>query len=155
LNNRFDTSLKYLKLKDLFFVILYGGVLSILFGILLGFIDYYISTYVRISFAGILFFLSSMQIGKLVRKQYEFPHIVYIVITGIFLVIQAIIIFFLPFIFTFVKENNAPELVFDYRLYWVVLQNLFSNLFTGFNINIWLTVFIFGIGTYLGVKQTY
>lgn len=155
LNNRFDTSLRYLKLKDLFFVILYGGILSILFGFLLGFIDYYISTYVRISFAGILFFLSSMQIGKLVRKQYDFPHIVYIVFTGFFLVIQAIIIYFLPLIFTFVLENNAPELVFDYRLYWIVLQNIFSNLFTGFNINLWLTIFIFGIGTYLGVKQTY
>ncbi|MFA7076103.1 MAG: hypothetical protein WC152_05490 [Candidatus Izemoplasmatales bacterium] len=155
MNNRYDVSLKLIKPKDLFYVFLYGGVLSILFGILLGFIDYYISTYIRISFAGILFFLSSMQIGKMVRKQYDFPHIAYMIITGIFLVIQAIIIFFLPFIFTFVKENNSPELVFDYRLYWLVLQNLFKGLFTTFNFNLWLTVFIFGIGTYLGVKQTY
>jgi hypothetical protein len=153
--NRFDTSLKYLKIKDFFFVILYGGVLSLLLGVLLGFIDYYISTYIRISFAGILFFLSSMQVGKMVRKQYEFPHIVYIVITGIFLVMQAMIIFFLPFIFRIVLENNSPELVFDLRLYWVVMQNFFVSLFTQFNINLWLTVFIFGIGTYLGVKETY
>ena len=153
--NRFDTSLKYLKIKDFFFVILYGGVLSLLLGVLLGFIDYYISTYIRISFAGILFFLSSMQVGKMVRKQYEFPHIVYIVITGIFLVMQAMIIFFLPFIFRIVLVNNSPELVFDLRLYWVVMQNFFVSLFTQFNINLWLTVFIFGIGTYLGVKKTY
>ncbi|MDT8337218.1 MAG: hypothetical protein RQ856_05245 [Candidatus Izemoplasmatales bacterium] len=153
--NRFDTSIKYLKFKDLFFVILYGGVLSLLLGVLLGFADYYISTYIRISFAGILFFLSSMQVGKMVRKQYEFPHIVYIVITGIFLVMQAMIIFFLPFIFRIVLENNSPELVFDLRLYWVVMQNFFVSLFTQFNINLWLTVFIFGIGTYLGVKKTY
>ncbi len=153
--NRFDKSLKYLKTKDLIFVILYGGVLSILFGVLLGFIDYYLSMYVRISFAGILFFLSSIQIGKLVRNQYEYPHIVYIVITGFFLVVQAIIIFFLPAIFQIVKESNSPELVFDIRLYLIVLQNFFKQLFSGFNFNLWLTIFIFGIGTYLGIKQTY
>lgn len=153
--NRFDNSLKYLKTKDLIFVILYGGILSILFGVLLGFIDYYLSMYVRISFAGILFFLSSIQIGKLVRNQYEYPHIVYIVITGFFLVVQAIIIFFLPAIFQIVKESNSPELVFDIRLYLIVLQNFFKQLFSGFNFNLWLTIFIFGIGTYLGIKQTY
>lgn len=153
--NRVDKSLKYLKTKDLIFVILYGGILSILFGVLLGFIDYYLSMYVRISFAGILFFLSSIQIGKLVRNQYEYPHIVYIVITGFFLVVQAIIIFFLPAIFQIVKESNSPELVFDIRLYLIVLQNFFKQLFSGFNFNLWLTIFIFGIGTYLGIKQTY
>jgi hypothetical protein len=153
--NRYDTSLKYIKPKDLIFVILYGGVLSILFGVLLGFIDYYISFGIGISFAGILFFLSSIQIGKLVRKQYDFPHIVYIIITAVFLIIQAIIIFFLPTIFTIVKENNAPELVFDFRLYWLVLQNFIGSLFSGFNFNLWLSVFVFSIGVYLGVKQTY
>lgn len=153
--NRFDISLKYLKPKDLIFVILYGGILSILFGVLLGFIDYYLSMYVRISFAGILFFLSSIEIGKLVRNQYEYPHIVYIVITGFFLVVQAIIIFFLPAIFQIVKESNSPELVFNIRLYLIVLQNFFKQLFSGFNFNLWLTILIFGIGTYLGIKQTY
>lgn len=153
--NRFDTSLKYLKIKDLLFVILYGGVLSILFGVLLGFVDYYISSSISISFAGILFFLSSMQVGKMVRRQYEYPHIVYIVITGIFLVIQAMIIFFLPFIFPIVVENNAPELIFDFRLYLATFLTFISALFRGFNFNLWLTVFVFAIGTYLGVKQTY
>lgn len=153
--NRFDTSLKYLKVKDLLFVILYGGLLSILFGVLLGFVDYYISSFIRISFAGILFFISSMQIGKMVRKQYEYPHIVYIVITGFFLVIQAMFIFFLPFIFPVVVENNAPELIFDFRLYLATFLTFIRALFMGFNFNLWLTVFIFAIGTYLGVKQTY
>ncbi len=153
--NRYDTSLKYIKTKDLIFVILYGGVLSILFGVLLGFVDYYISFGIGISFSGILFFISSMQIGKLVRKQYEYPHIVYIVITAIFLIIQAIIIFFLPTIFEIVKLNNAPELVFDVRLYWVVLKTFINSLFSNFNFNLWLSVFVFTIGVYLGVKQTY
>ncbi|MDY0317132.1 MAG: hypothetical protein RBQ64_00975 [Candidatus Izemoplasmatales bacterium] len=153
--NRYDTSLKYIKTKDLIFVILYGGVLSILFGVLLGFVDYYISFGIGISFSGILFFISSMQIGKLVRKQYEYPHIVYIVITAIFLIIQAIIIFFLPTIFEIVKLNNAPELVFDARLYWIVLKSFINSLFSSFNFNLWLSVFVFTIGVYLGVKQTY
>lgn len=153
--NRYDTSLKHIKLKDLLFVILYGAVLSLLFGVLLGFIDYYLSTYIRISFAGLLFFLSSIQIGKLVRKQYEYPHIVYIVITGVFLVFQALIIFFLPLIFSIVLTYEAPGLVFDINLYIIVFKNFVTGLFTQFNINLWLTIFIFGIGTYLGVKQTY
>jgi hypothetical protein len=96
-----------------------------------------------------------MQVGKMVRKQYEYPHIVYIVITGIFLVIQAMIIFFLPFIFPVVVENNAPELIFDFRLYLATFLTFISALFRGFNFNLWLTVFVFAIGTYLGVKQTY
>jgi hypothetical protein len=70
-------------------------------------------------------------------------------------VVQAIIIFFLPAIFQIVKESNSPELVFDIRLYLIVLQNFFKQLFSGFNFNLWLTIFIFGIGTYLGIKQTY
>ncbi len=153
--NRFDTDLKRIKIKDLLFVILYGGVLSVLFGILLGFIDYFFFDFIGLSFAGILFLVSSMQIGRMVRKQYEFPHIVYIVLTALFLIIQAIIIFFLPYIFTVVKANNAPELVFDFRLYWFVLESFARNLFRSFNFNLWLTVFVFAIGTYIGVKQTY
>ncbi|MFA5720622.1 MAG: hypothetical protein WC939_06165 [Acholeplasmataceae bacterium] len=155
MNRRFDTSLRYLKLKDLMFVILYGVVLSLLFGVLIGFIDYYLQNVIRISFSGIFFFLSSIQIGKLVRKQYDYPHIIYIIITGIFLVIQAIIIYFLPYIYQIVIEFNSPEAVFDLSLYLAVLKSFISNLFSGFNINQWLYVLIFGIGTYLGIKQTY
>lgn len=153
--NRFDTSLKQIKLKDLFFVILYGGVLSVLFGVLFGFIDFYLQSYIRISLSGIMFFLSSMQIGKMVRKQYEYPHIVYIVITGVFLVLQGIIIFFLPYVFEIVNNFDSPELVFDLSLYLIVIQSFFLSLITSFSFNNFLTVLIFGIGTYLGVKQTY
>ncbi len=153
--NRFDTSLKQIKLKDLFFVILYGGVLSVLFGVLFGFIDFYLQSYIRISLSGIMFFLSSMQIGKMVRKQYEYPHIVYIVITGVFLVLQGIIIFFLPYVFEIVNNFDSPELVFDLSLYLIVIQSFFLSLVTSFSFNNFLTVLIFGIGTYLGVKQTY
>ncbi len=153
--NRFDTSLKQIKLKDLFFVILYGGVLSVLFGVLFGFIDFYLQNLIRISLSGIMFFLSSMQIGKMVRKQYEYPHIVYIVLTGVFLVLQGIIIFFLPYVFEIVIEFNSPELVFDLSLYFIVIQSFFLSLITSFSFNNFITVLIFGIGTYLGIKQTY
>jgi hypothetical protein len=153
--NRYDTSLKLIKLKDLFFVILYGGILSILFGVLFGFIDFYLQSFIRISLSGIMFFLSSMQIGKMVRKQYDYPHIVYIVLTGVFLVIQGLIIFFLPYVFEIVREYDSPELVFDFSLYLIVLQSFLLSLITSFNFNSFLTVLIFGIGTYLGVKQTY
>lgn len=155
MNREFDTAFRYIKLKDLLFVILYGAVLSLLFGVLIGFIDYYLQNTIKISFSGIFFFLSSMQVGKLVRKQYDYPHIVYIVITGVFLLLQAIIIYFLPFIYQIVIEFNAPEAVFDLSLYLAVLKSFVSGLFSAFNINQWLYVLIFGIGTYLGVKQTY
>jgi len=155
LNNRYDTSLKFLKAKDLTFVILYGVILSVLFGVLIGFLDYFMQRSISISFAGILFFLSSMQTGKLVRKQYEFPHIIYIIITGVFLVVQAMIIYFLPIIFRAVLEFDVPEAVFDIKLYLFVFKNFFVSLFTQFSFNLWLTVFVFSIGTYLGIKQTY
>jgi len=153
--NRFDTSLKYLKLKDLLYVILYGGVLSILIGVLIGFIDYYLQTQLPVSFAGILFFLSSMQIGKMVRRQYEFPHIVYIVITGFFMVIQAFIIFFFPTLYLTVLINDMPSLFFSGSLYLYILESFIGSLFLSFNINAWLTLLVFVIGVYLGVKQTY
>ena len=153
--NRFDTSLKYLKLKDLVYVILYGGVLSILIGVLIGFIDYYLQTQLPVSFAGILFFLSSMQIGKMVRRQYEFPHIVYIVITGFFMVIQAFIIFFFPTLYLTVLINDMPSLFFSGSLYLYILESFIGSLFLSFNINAWLTLLVFVIGVYLGVKQTY
>lgn len=155
MNNRYDTGLRYIKAKDLVFVILYGAVLSILFGIMVGFLDYFMQRFISISFAGILFFLSSMQIGKLVRKQYEFPHLVYIIITGVFLVVQALIIYFLPIIFRVVLEFNAPEAVFNVELYIYIIKNFFTSLLTQFNFNLWLTVLVFSIGTYLGIKQTY
>jgi len=136
-------------------VFLYGGVLSVLFGLMVGFIDYYLQIYIGFSFSGLLFFLSSIQIGKMVRNQYEYPHIVYILFTGFSLVVQAFIIFFLPFVFSVVLEFESPLYVFDYTLYWVVLRGFLLSLVSGFNFNSWLTLLIYTIGVYLGVKQTY
>ncbi|MDD4070389.1 MAG: hypothetical protein PHF05_08085, partial [Candidatus Izemoplasmatales bacterium] len=100
-------------------------------------------------------FLSSMQIGKMVRRQYEFPHIVYIVITGFFMVIQAFIIFFFPTLYLTVLINDMPSLFFSGSLYLYILESFIGSLFLSFNINAWLTLLVFVIGVYLGVKQTY
>jgi len=153
--NKYDKELKYIKIRDLLFVILYGGLLSLLLGFAIGFISYYIQSFIMISFSGLLFFLSAIQIGKLVRKQYEMPHLVYIIITGVFLVIQAIIIFLLPDVFSLAILIENPSLVFDLRVYWEVFMEIIKLLFTSFNINLWLTIFIFAIGTYLGISKTY
>ena len=91
--NKFDTNLRDIKINDFIFVILYGGVISILLGIAIGLADYYITQLISFSFSMLLFFFSAQYIGGLVRKQYQFPHIVYTVITGIFLV------FLSPFIY--------------------------------------------------------
>ena len=91
----------------------------------------------------------------MVRNQYEYPHIVYILFTGFSLVVQAFIIFFLPFVFSVVLEFESPLYVFDYTLYWVVLRGFLLSLVSGFNFNSWLTLLIYTIGVYLGVKQTY
>lgn len=155
-----NKKLKDIKPKDLLFVILYGVVISILLGVALGFVDYYLIKLVRIRLAGLMFFISSMYIGRLVRKQYETPHLVYSIITGVCLVLQAIIIYALPDVFHFIVNTQSPiTFVFDIRLYYYYIveffQLLISNFSVNFLLNILITVLILSVGTYVGVKNTY
>ncbi len=153
--SKYNTSLKDIKLKDLIFVILYGVVISILLGIALGFIDYYIRSYINFSLAILMFFFSAQYIGRTVRKQYEIPHILYIVITGIFLVFQAIIIYGLPFIYTIAQQYEDITIVLDLRMYLQYFLLLITSVFTNFSFNYVLMFLIIAVGTYVGISKTY
>ena len=153
--SKYNTSLKDIKLKDLIFVILYGVVISILLGIALGFIDYYIRSYINFSLAILMFFFSAQYIGRTVRKQYEKPHILYIIITGIFLVFQAIIIYGLPFIYSIAQQFEDIMIVLDLRMYLQYFILLITSIFTNFNFNYILMLLIIAVGTYVGVSKTY
>lgn len=153
--NKLNTRLKDIKPKDLLFVILYGVVLSVLLGIVLGFVDYYIRQYITFSFALLMFFICSQYIGGMVRRQYEFPHIVYTVLTGVFLVFQAVIIYSLPLIYEAAIGLGDISLVFNFGLYFEFFIYLIKGLFTNFSFDYLIMVLFIVVGTYVGVKRTY
>jgi len=156
--NKFDKKLKEIHPKDLIFVILYGGVISTLLGVLMGLVDYYIESFTGLSFFMLLFFVASMYIGKTVRKQYQFPHIVYIVFTGIFLVIQGVLIFVFPYVYDNAIYYSDYSILYDPYAYLYILQQIGISLITSaFTLNFWLylEVLVLGVGTYIGVKLTY
>ncbi|MBI9008722.1 MAG: hypothetical protein JEZ05_01715 [Tenericutes bacterium] len=153
--SKFDTSLKDIKLKDLVFVILYGVVISILLGIALGFLDNFIRSFTNFSFSILMFFFSAQYIGNTVRKQYIKPHIVYTVITGIFLVLQAVIIYGLPLVYTLAQALGDITIVFNLGMYLQYALLLITSIFTSFDFNYILMLLIIAVGTYVGVSKTY
>lgn len=150
-----DRNFRNIRPKDLIFVILYGGVISLLFGVLIGFIDYYLLSLIGFSFSILLFFFTAQYIGGLVRKQYETPHLVYSIITGVFLVVQAIIINGLPIIYSLARDYGDIMLVFNVRMYisyfWVFLRSIV----TDFHFNYVIMILAISVGTYLGIRKTY
>lgn len=150
-----DKELKYIKLKDLLFVILYAVVISLLLGIVIGIVDYYLQSFIRFSFSMIMFFMSAMFIGTQVRKQYDYPHIVYTVITGVFLVLQAVIIYSLPQIYPIAMEAGDIAAIFDIGMYFQLFLQMILYTITSFSFNSLLFVLIVAVGTYQGVRRTY
>lgn len=152
--NKLDKELKYIKINDLIFVILYGGVISSLLGILIGFTDYTIQKAIGFTLYMILFFISSSFIGKMVRKQYENPHIIYTVFTGVFLVFQGLLGFAIPTMLKYTSIIGGVDALLNVRyffnLFFEVLKYL---MFSSFN-SILILVMLF-VGTYLGIKKTY
>lgn len=150
-----DKSLKDIRLKDLLFVILYGVVVSLLLGVVIGLVDYYLQTFIRFSFAMIMFFISARYIGIQVRKQYEYPHIIYTIITGVFLVLQAVIVYSLPYIYPIAMEAGDIWAIFNVGMYFELFFYMLIGLFTNFSFNSILFILIVAVGTYQGVRVTY
>lgn len=147
-----DKSLKDIKLKDLLFVILYGVVVSLLLGVVIGLIDYYLQRVISFSFSMIMFFISARFIGLRVRQQYEYPHIVYTIITGVFLVMQAVIIYALPTVYGLALAYNLDvTIIFDIGLYF----QAFISIITNFSFYGLLYILIVAVGTYQGIRVTY
>ncbi|XFA99666.1 hypothetical protein ACAG96_03550 [Candidatus Izemoplasma sp. B36] len=153
--DRFDRRLSDIKPKDLLFVILFGVVISTLLGIAIGFIDYFIMDKISFSLFFILFFLSSQYIGNTVRKQYDYPHIVYTVITGIFLVIQALLALSIPYMLNFVSGINNVGLLLEPGFFFNLLYLVITRVILTFTFDGLLIIVVLFVGTYLGVRKTY
>ncbi|MGE4572513.1 MAG: hypothetical protein AB7E09_07205 [Candidatus Izemoplasmatales bacterium] len=158
--NKLDRSIKNLSLKDLVFVLLYGVVLSILFGILIGLVDSLIYASIGFSLAFIFFFLSSRWLGRQIRKLYEIPHFYYVLIAFIGLFIQAVIVLVLQTITTSYDVNiiQYPEIFLNEQIYIEEFLWMLKSTFTGglFQIlNYMITYLLYGVGIYIGLKETY
>ncbi len=151
--NKYDKNLKDIKLKDLFFVILYGGLTSILLGLIIGFLDYYITSLINFSFMMLLFFFSAQFVGNLVRKQYIRPHIVYTIITGLFLVLQVVIILGVKFALLALPGNIM--VIFNVNLYFYYVYMFFYSLVTHFSFDYLLMLLVIVVGIYVGIRRTY
>jgi len=152
-----DKRLRNIHPKDLFFVLLYGLVLPYVFGIVAGFVDYYLSGMMPISIGAMLFWVIALYVGDAVRKQYEEPHLLYAIITGIGLVLSAVVIYTVPYVLTLaIMTETSRLLVFHPAFYLTYAAVLFNPVtwITAFSFSLLLWLVSIGIGTYLGVRKT-
>lgn len=156
-----NKSIKNIKLKDLTFVILYAIVLSILFGIMIGLVDTIINSRLNFSLSFIFFFLSSMWLGRNIRRQYDYPNLYYVIIAFIGLMIQAVIVLVLHLTSVFYPNTNMiqhPELFLNELFYFDFILDFIKGTFSGgfFNtINHLITYLFYGVGIYIGLRETY
>lgn len=153
--NSIEKDWRSIDTKSLLNVILYSGVLSILFAYLIGFADFYIIKAFRISLFPATFFIISYFIGGQVRRHYHTPHIVYVVIAGVFLFIMAIIGFSFPTIYFYAIETGQKSLIFNATEYISTLGSFFKMLAGSFDMNLVLDVLFIVVGTYVGIRRTY
>ena len=149
-----DHRLRNIHPKDLFFVLLYGLVLPYVFGIVAGFVDYYLSGMIPISIGAMLYWVIALYVGDAVRKQYEDPHLLYAILTGIGLVLSAVVIYTVLTLAIMTEQSRL--LVFHpayYLMYATVLFNPVTWV-TAFSFSLLLWLVSIGIGTYLGVRKT-
>lgn len=152
-----NRDLKAIKLKDLFFVLLYSVLLTIALAMLFGLIDSLFVKYLSTRLSGLLFWLLAYIMGTMIRKQYLEPHIVYSGITLISLLFSAVIIEALPVVLIYAQAAEYASIIFDIRIYWNWLIFYYNplNLIRYFDFNYLITLLMIGVGTYLGVKRTY
>ncbi len=149
--------LKAIKLKDLFFVLLYSVLLTTALAMLFGLIDSLFVKFLSTRLSGLLFWLLAYIMGTMIRKQYLQPHIVYSGITLISLLFSAVIIEALPIVLIYAQAAEYASIIFDIRIYWNWLIYYYNplNLILYFDFNYLITLLMIGVGTYLGVKRTY
>lgn len=149
------SSMKSIKGKDFVFVILYGLGFSVLFGILLGFIDYFIQK-TGFSFMYVLYFVFANYLGIKIRNQSDRPHVLYGVITFIGLMIAWVILNSFPIVYQFAVESGDRLSAFNPSYYFEVGKLLFNPLrfINQFSFDLLLWWLFFGVGTYIGVSKT-
>ena len=143
-------------LKDLFFVIFYTAVLSILFGIILAFIDYYLQIAIHFTFANLLFLMIAIYIGKTIRGVVKSPHIIYSIIAGIGMFVSWLIIVTLPSLYAFGLSLQTPLIILNIRYYFNTAIDLFNPLsfISNFSFDYLISMLILGVGCYLGISRT-
>lgn len=151
-----DTRIRAIRPKDLLFVVLYGLFLPVILGFLFGLIDYYLQSFVSISFGYLFLWVMGMNIGNLVRKQYENPHVIYSILTGVGILISASVILATPTIWAVAPIQSLSDVPLYLTYYFYNFISLFNPVVwvSNFGINFVLELLIIGVGTYLGIKRT-
>jgi hypothetical protein len=151
-----DRKLRNLRPKDLFFVLLYGLLLPFVFAIVAGFVDYYISSALPISMGGVLFWIIAIYSGGIVRKQYDEPHLVYAILFGFGLILAAVVLYTVPYVFAdVVTAGGSPLAVFNpvnYLPYVLILLNPLYWIL-GFSIDLLIWLVLIGVGMYQGLHR--
>lgn len=149
-----ERSLKAIRIKDLVFVILYGVLLPTLLGILVGLIDYFLRANLKFTLGNLLFWAIAIFTGKWVRRQYDTPHLLYVILAAIGIFFSAIIIHTIP-VFYALNGVGIQE-IFDLRIYFSVMVMVMNPLswIQNFSLDLALWLLILFVGTYLGVKRT-
>ncbi len=152
-----DRRLKNIRLKDLMFVVLYGLVLPFFFGIVGGLADYYVSGSIGITIGYVGYWVIALYVGGVVRNQYETPHLVYVLITLVGMLLAAVVIYAVPTVLVLSAIDGNPAMVFNpvnYLIWGVYLLNPLNWIF---HFDIWLGIWVIsvGVGTYLGLRKTF
>lgn len=156
--SRLSRSLKSINGRDLLFVILYAIFLSILLGIAIGLIDSLISSQISFSLSFIFFILSSRWLGRTIRSLYDYPNIYYVIITFIGLLIQAVIVLVLQLFSRVYNIIEYPEIFLNELVYIDTIIGMIKSTFSGglFHfLNYAITYLLYGVGIYIGLRETY
>ncbi len=151
-----NRKLSNVNLKDLLYVILYTFILSVAFGIVLGYADYYLISSINFSFIGFLYWIIAIYIGTTVRKVVEDAHLVYTIIAGIGMVLSFAILNTVPVFLMNSITLQDYKIFLDITYYFHILVltlNPITGISMGF-LNYLITLIIFGVGTYLGIQRT-
>ena len=147
-------NIKAIHPKDLVFVILYGVLLPSLMGLLLGLIEYYVVAFIGFSFSFLFFWILAVVTGTLVRKQYETPHLLYTILTGIGIVFAAGVLFTVPILWGYLYDGMGISVFFQVEIYIMFLVSILNpvNWVTNFSFDLVISLLMLAVGTYIGVK---
>ncbi len=151
-----NKNLKDIKVSTIIYVFLYSLGLSILGGVIFGYIDYFLQTSIRFTFSGILYWLVAIYIGKTVKKVAYEPHLVYTLIAGFFMVFSFSLIDTIPILLYSGYTMSDTAIFFNFSIYLESMW-LLINPITGITMGVFqyiITILILIVGTYLGIEQT-
>lgn len=154
-----NTHFRQIDIKDLLFVILYSAVISVLFGLILGFIDVFLSRTISLTFSTLLYWIVAVYLGRTTKRIVKNPHIVYTVIAFLGMISAWMIIDSLPTYYIVYTNMGVGmwDWVFNIPQYYRLGIQFFNPLFMIQNFSILeiVRLLIVGVGTYLGIKETF